>query len=36
MLCSQTSLENQLMITDPPSLGLGEQGCNLPMWFCWT
>lgn len=32
MLCSQTSLENQLMIIVPRSLGLGEEGHNLP--FC--
>lgn len=31
MLCSQTSLENQLMIIVPPSLGL-EEGHRLP--FC--
>lgn len=32
MLCGQTSLENQLMIIVPPSLGLAEEGHNLP--FC--
>lgn len=32
MLCSQTSLENQLMIIVPLSLGLGEEGHNLS--FC--
>lgn len=32
MLCSQISLENQLMIIVPLSLGLGEEGHNLP--FC--
>lgn len=32
MLCSQTSLEHQLRIVAPPSLGLGEEGHDL--LFC--
>jgi len=30
MLCSQTSLENQLMVMVPLRLGVGEQGHSLP------